>query len=468
MGQSPSSRSLPTTTASSAAAPSAARSASAAPAAAASRFDEGAASIPSAPSISQRCHTDALHCVFAFLRLKELLPALHSCREWHAAGCKEPSRRQCIVVAPDSVPGLAASPLRHHAAELTVQRLQFAQLCHLRSLPRLTALDMSLAAADLAAQLQPAGRSPSPEQQTQLWRDVLPLRLRTLTLGMQSLTSHSIRQSLLDALPSLPALHALRLEMGTDELDLSPLLRLPQLRDLYLYSHPSQPQCAVIKQLSTLTSLQLSCSTMDPDALLRLLTPPHSLQLLQRLPGRRVLNLAALSALHQLPALTELSPIHMKPECWAGLSAFTPLRSLHLDWADPFTAAQQSSLESALNSLPHLSDLELCLANHSYGPGAAPLCLRLPALRRLILDSFALLSTSFLQQSPLLERLELLRCKRMSAEDLLGFLRAHPPAQLKMLILAGSVSLSDEQQAALRPPSALLPSLVHFFYVLRV
>ena len=29
----------------------------------------------SQPSVAQLCHTDALHCIFAFLDLKELLPA---------------------------------------------------------------------------------------------------------------------------------------------------------------------------------------------------------------------------------------------------------------------------------------------------------------------------------------------------------------------------------------------------------
>ena len=34
------------------------------------------------PSAAQRCHTDALHCVFGWLSVADWLPELLSCRVW--------------------------------------------------------------------------------------------------------------------------------------------------------------------------------------------------------------------------------------------------------------------------------------------------------------------------------------------------------------------------------------------------
>lgn len=49
----------------------------------------------------------------------------------------------------------------------------------------------------------------------------------------------------------------------------------------------------------------------------------------------------------------------------------------------------------------------------------------------------------------------------MSAADVMACLRAHPPPRLHTLQLFNCVplQLSDEQWAALQPPSALLPQL---------
>jgi hypothetical protein len=57
---------------------------------------------------------------------------------------------------------------------------------------------------------------------------LLPSRLRSLKLYLSS-SSSSIRQSLVDALPSLPRLATLELGIDPSDLDLSPLLPLPQL-----------------------------------------------------------------------------------------------------------------------------------------------------------------------------------------------------------------------------------------------
>ena len=44
------------------------------------------------PSVAQSCHTDALHCIFAFLDLKDRANVVRSCRDWQLAVDKEPPR----------------------------------------------------------------------------------------------------------------------------------------------------------------------------------------------------------------------------------------------------------------------------------------------------------------------------------------------------------------------------------------
>jgi len=423
-----------------------------------------AASNSSPRSIAQRCHSDALHCIFAFLALKELLPALLSCRDWYAAGCKEPSRALVLRPTPDFIPLLVASPLRHHVAELVLYKwhgkLRVKQLRLLRALPRLTALEAFLDAADVDAQMPSAQQAESLQQQTQFWRDTLPPQLRSLHLVLLSPVAPSILQSLLHALPSLPALRALHLDNSSADLDLSPLLQLAQLQELHLQDSPSPSQCATIKQLATLTTLEVPRGWRS-ETLLELLRPPHALQQLQRVPRIRNIGPALMAALRQLSELTELQPGLMAPDCWAGLGAFPQLRTLRLHWPDGFTSAQQSALEASLNAFPNLSDLSL------YRPwpqwDTTRLALRLPALRGLRVDNLGLPSLDFLQHSPLLERLAL-NCCQIDAVDFLRCVQSCYTPQLRHLQLWYSVILSDAQLAQLHPPSAQLPALRQFVH----
>ena len=102
-----------------------------------------------------------------------------------------------------------------------------------------------------------------------------------------------------------------------------------------------------------------------------------------------------------LPALTQLHPRQIDPECWAGLRSFSHLRTLAVSCDSPFTPAQQSALELSLEALPHLTILSLNLPFDS-APDGSPLALRLPALRSLFLRDVRLPSLAFLQHSPLL------------------------------------------------------------------
>ena len=108
-------------------------------------------------SIAQSCHTDALHCIFAFLSLADLLPVMQSCRSWNTAGSKEPPRGLKLSINPSCIAVLIDSPLRRHVAQLTLDCacMQLDQLRPLRALPRLTALDTPLDGSALRAPNSP-------------------------------------------------------------------------------------------------------------------------------------------------------------------------------------------------------------------------------------------------------------------------------------------------------------------------
>jgi hypothetical protein len=338
--------------------------------------------------------------------------------------------------------------------------LSVGQLRQLRALPRLTALNVIVDGADLENQIHSPGDSR--EQCAQLVRDSLPSQLCSLTLGCDGAVS--ARQALIDALPMLADLHTLHLNMTADDLNLAPLLHLPRLSRLDLYRPPSLVQCTVVKRLAELTALEANLRFWNRAALLQLLEPPHSLQRLRdlELGPCETVDPPLLAALLTLPALTEMQPAYVAPECWAALSHLGQLRSLHVGWGESFTAAQQSALESALRALPQLTRLCIDLERDAQFDGP-PLDLRLPGLISAELRHLRLLSLDFLRHSPLLTELDLDECRQMGADDALRCLQSFAP-QLRRLSLLGCLDLSAEQHSALRPPSALLPALVEFSF----
>lgn len=424
---------------------------------------------------AQRCHTDALHCIFAFLSLAELLPALQSCRQWLAAGIKEPPRRLRRSVESASIAMLAASPLGHHIADLTIRfqrtSMRLDELQLLRALPRLTGLTACLNEADLCSRFQSAAPGPdsagSREQRAQLLRDALPPHLQRLNLSLFFLrhsASPDSRQAKVDALLALSSLSDVRVDLRGAELDLSPLLRLPHLQRIHVTGSPQATQCGVLKRLSALT---VYAGWMNSTAALtELLQPPHSLQRLEEIEiGTDAIDSAILAALSQLPAFAVLRPKCIPPECWAGLAKLPRLRELRLTWVRSFTSAQLASLSVALAQLPFLADFSIKLAEDRRVDGP-PLTLALPALRALCLRWLRVPSLSFLQRTPLLESLTLVKCLDVTETDLMASLRAFPPPRLLDLRIHSCRTLSDEAEAALRPPSLLLPSLTEFIYFL--
>jgi hypothetical protein len=425
-------------------------------------------------SAAQRCHTDALHCIFACLALKELLPALHSCRGWHAAGCREASRCLGVRLSPSSLPALSVSSLRHHVSSVSFHLTPLptlGQICLLRALPRLTAVDACMHAGDLCAQMASAGDSR--RRRAQLVSEALPPQLQRLTLRLSCPSSVPLpfRQALVDALPSLPQLVALRLSLAAPDLDLTPLTQLPMLSRLRLEHRLTAEQCSVVKQLPALVALDSGGERWDPAALLELLAPPHSLERLEELDlHAAAVDPPLLAGLLSLPSLSSLQPSSIAPECWAELGGLARLRSLCLTWAGPFSAAQRAALGASLARLSsrlwHLT-LKLMADGGVEGPPLHLLRLHsaptLP-LRSLQLYYLRVPSLAFLQHTPLLERLVLADCREVSADDVMRCLRAHPPPRLSELVLARSCLLSGGQQEDLHPPSSLLPALKHFSY----
>jgi hypothetical protein len=428
---------------------------------------------------------------------------MRSCLDWHGAIGKEPSRDLSVVIY--SIPALdrlVASPLHRHVAEVDArpyiyEDLSLDEFRRLRSLPRLTSLQCSFLISDLLPELDDHDPHPdhSRDQLAQAMRDALPPLLRSLTIALA--TSHDdyqipFRQALLDALPSLAQLS--HLDLADDEgdtADLSPLLRLPLLRHLKLPGDLSPEERAVVKQLP-LVSLDghWTAPISDEESLLDLLTPPHRLQRLEQIDLRdHYIAPQAMAALLQLPALTELQPAAIRPDCWGGLRDFTQLRVLQLDSSSSHTAEQLAALGESLSALPHLADLRMRFSSQVARDHDPPLAMHLPALRTLSLNyapippqSFVqhspllqslhlsvapVPSLGFLQHTPLLEELRLLSCTGLAGagEAVVESLRTYPSLHLRTLVLQNCrIDLSGAQRTSLQPRSALLPALRSFQY----
>ena len=108
------------------------------------------------PSISQRCHTDALHCIFGCLGAAVWLAALLPCRGWLSIGLGQLQRSFRFTVQPDRIAPLCTSSLRHHVAAVQCVDLRLDQLQRTREMPRMTALDATRDYADLTDWLRSA------------------------------------------------------------------------------------------------------------------------------------------------------------------------------------------------------------------------------------------------------------------------------------------------------------------------
>ena len=146
-------------------------------------------------SVVQRCHTDALHCIFGCLGAASWMAALVSCRSCMAAGLR--SRRALSASPSTRTALLCTSSLRRHVTAVGCVDLRLGHLRLLRELPRLTALDAEWDPSPLTERMHAAGDSR--EQRAQLLRDALPLRLQRFAWALCGTPCALSRQVLLDA-----------------------------------------------------------------------------------------------------------------------------------------------------------------------------------------------------------------------------------------------------------------------------
>lgn len=215
-------------------------------------------------SIAQRCYQDALHEIYAFLSLRELLPAAHSCRAWYAAAGKEKGRNlTCRRSRYDFLRQLCSSPLRRHVVGvdygclLSPRHLQQLAL----HLPHLQALRASVNESALRPLVNSAAACLAFVQSG------FPLHLRCLVLQMA--LSVETCQLVLNSLPTASALTRLKLNLvmkWSRRLVLMPLLRLPLLAELSIsIDSAALTPChlSVIKQMKTLRWLDLHRGGME-------------------------------------------------------------------------------------------------------------------------------------------------------------------------------------------------------------
>ncbi len=92
-------------------------------------------------SMAQLFHTDGLHCIFAFLCLRELPTTVSVCLAWRDVLYKERSRIMTIRrIRPVQIPFFANSPLSRHVATLRLLEHQPCSLLEVKLLQRLPSL----------------------------------------------------------------------------------------------------------------------------------------------------------------------------------------------------------------------------------------------------------------------------------------------------------------------------------------
>jgi hypothetical protein len=425
-------------------------------------------------SIAQRCYQDALHEIYAFLSLRELLPAAHSCRAWYAAAGKEKGRGlTCRRSRYDCLQQLCSSPLRRHVVGLDygfllsprhLQQLAF-HLPHLQSLR---------ASVDESA-LRPLVNSAA--ACLTFVQSGFPLHLRCLVLQMA--LSVETCQLVLNSLPTAAALTKLKLNLvmkWSRRLVLVPLLRLPLLAELSInIESAALTPChlAVIKQIRALRWLDLHRGGWRRDArlLASLCRQPHALQQLQGIHLRAtVVNAAMLAELAHLPSLCKLEPLCLLPCAYPLLPRLSQLRVLRVRLNSDLagaplaaaatypTLAERSTLCASLSACRLLTELtvEACKDADLLASFLPWLLQSTPALRCLRLETVSVRSISFLGATPQLEELHLQECRpQLAAAEVLGIRMPH----LQTLHLVHAAVMSDTQLAALCPPSTLFPSL---------
>jgi hypothetical protein len=298
-------------------------------------------------------------------------------------------------------------------------------LPQLRDLPRLTALQLSLAGYGAVDHIM---EGLTLDHAVAALRAVLPTQLRSFSvtagsrdspLGVQAT---ALVSSFWAALTVMTQLTELRIEQRSDHMRVGPdLAGLAHLRKLTLGPAGERGEhVAEVKQLSQLRELTLhdNCS----DRLRLLCQPPHALQLESITLTALGLHEWTVRALLNLPTLTALHPARIQPDEWPLLAQLPRLRRLSFSTPCALSPEPLSSLCASLSRCAVLEDLMLSevyivsnvgsrLLDQQKQAGWAALLSSVPNLRRLCVegDSAPLLTVLPLHL-PRLEELSLSDC----------------------------------------------------------
>lgn len=438
-------------------------------------------------SSAQRLFADGVALCLGMLTLADFNSAAQTCKNWRTGATHVKSLGGTVAVsrvAEGRLGSLATSPYRHLIAGLTdlgshirstgfgVMRLwprkwSPASLCVLsQQLAGLRSIRLQL---DLAQFEDPSAVVAFPPR----------LQSAEFDLGLWTLKDTDVECSL-DATSLLRGLLSCawltRLEMriikGDIPVDLTALADLQQLQDLTICgcidTHFTAAALEAIKTmpLSSLSLLPLrsdanddglwEMSWLDP-----LTEPPHALERSLQSFAIHSLKLFEdmMDRLSSMRSLTALTPDFIAVGALPDLESFTKLRTLHLtfdgdldlethdgqdDDDDPeayalwFDELDRVRAAAFLPHLVHCSLTALKISSASFAEGdLVALCNSQPALQQLELDSVDL-------------------------SEVRGFA---PLTQLERLTIKELwTALSEQQQIALKPPSALLPRLSSFQY----
>jgi hypothetical protein len=433
-----------------------------------------AAAIVAPLSIAQRCDHDSLSGVFSFSQhLIDVVAAAQTCHSWRAvASLRQSSCRAKVHLGGDKRADflqMLESPLRVHLTKLYFGDARGHDLLQLHDrCSQLEGLTIRVNGASIVALTDSAAAASA--FNAHAW----PSSLRSLKILMRAVNSIGL-QPLLNALPSTAiGLQSLKVHIPGDEtvLDLTPLLRLPELTSLRVYPALLWPsQLAVVRQLRSLTALDLVGHGWNPRDLLALLADgSHQLQCLKKINIEpATLDVELMQALLTLPNLTELEPRSVALVSVPLLRSFVKLRKLRL--LPP--SVDNAAVVELLSSLRALSELTSLVVGGFEGEPTVVKSLMdglgtaVPQLRELTLCYFdALPPLTALSACTQLRALRLTECERahsQSLDDVLQLIVSLPHLESVEVDARCSLPpLTAAQRMQFTPPSAMAPALKTF------
>jgi hypothetical protein len=311
-----------------------------------------------AASVAQRCYTDALHSVFAFLSLREL-PRLLCCRSWRGAVFKEKPRSDLaawpvFLRSIDRVRQICSSPLNRHVVSVVFDKDTDLSCLQLMRDRLLFVKRMDLIVPN---QFQAMSLSPGLVASSHL---CFPASLVEIKLSVFQLDCSAVNMFLDAVAKSCSHLQQLSVvgiaRQPYENMELSPLARLQKLEILgfYPYNEGTRLQASQLRplrQLSALSFLNVNDGAWTLDELQELCRPPQALQQLRWINLTETDLMAAMiaQALAYLPLLTSLKAHTVELAVIPLLALFSSLEKLTLSFNHtPVSAVQRAAISAAL------------------------------------------------------------------------------------------------------------------------